>query len=137
MTVASHFDAAGMASGSVPRATYLGVMVSLVVGVPLAVALCGRLARFMPPRLVNLPHRQYWLAPERKAATTAELGRRTLVLSIAVLLFLCFVHWLVVQANLAPARQLAQGTFYGGLALFAGVVVVWVVMLQRRFGNVP
>ncbi|MEP6609387.1 MAG: hypothetical protein ABJA83_11995 [Burkholderiaceae bacterium] len=134
--VASHFGASGTANGFMPRAAYLSLMLPLVVLVPILVAASGQLARFFPASLVNLPNREYWLAPERRASTASQLGRLALFPASVLLLFLCFVHWQVVQANLSPSKQLTPGPFWAGLVLFAVAVGAWLVVLHRRFSRV-
>ncbi len=135
--VASHFDASGAANGFMSRGVYLGFMLALVVALPLVVALSGRLASVLPPRLVNLPNKAYWLAPERRAATLKALSQRTGWLAVLLLAFLCFVHWLVVQANASVTKELPQAPFIVGLALLLAGTLGWAVALHRRFGNVP
>ncbi len=135
--VASHFGASGSANGFMSRTAYLGSMLAVVVVLPLVVALAGRLASVLPPRWVNLPNKAYWLAPERRGATLEALSRRTGWLALFLLAFLCFVHWLVVQANANATKQLPQVPFFVGLALLLAATVGWVIALHRRFGNVP
>ena len=70
--VASHFVAGGAANGFTPRDIYVKLMLGLVIGLPLLTALMGITSR-IPARFVNLPHRDYWLAPERVDETFAYL----------------------------------------------------------------
>jgi serine/threonine-protein kinase len=135
--VASHFGASGAANGFMSRSVYLGFMLAVVVLVPTLVALSGQLARLLPASFVNLPNRTYWLAPERRDSTATELAKLSLFPACLILVFLCFVHWWVVQANLSRSRQLAAVPFWLGLALFAIAICAWLVVLHRRFGRVP
>lgn len=135
--VASHFGPGGTANGSMAKGTYTAFMLALVVGVPLLVALPARLVRVLPPRLINLPHRQYWLAPERRAATLDALSSLSLQFALALAVFLCFVHWLVVRANAVQPATLAEAPLLAGLAVFGATTVAWVLVLFRRFGRVP
>ncbi len=54
-----------------------------------------------------------------------------------LLAFLCFVHWLVVQANASVTKELPQAPFFAGLALLLVGTLGWAAALHRRFGNVP
>jgi len=137
VVVASHFGASGAANGFVPRSSYVGFMTAIVVLVPCLVALTGPLARHLPASLINLPHRSYWLAPERRQATAAELGRLSLFPACLIAVFLCLVHWQVVQANGSPSNSLAPLPFWVGVACFVIAVVAWVVRLHLRFGRLP
>ncbi len=135
--VASHFGASGAANGFMTRAVYLGFMLPVVVLVPVLLAASGQLARLLPASLINLPNRDYWLAPERKAETAAALGRLSTFPACLVLVFLCFVHWQVVQANISATRQLASIPFWAGLVVFAVALGGWLIALYRRFGRIP
>lgn len=80
--VASHFAAGGGADGFTPRNAYLGLMAAISVGIPLLLAICNGLLRFVPPSMVNLPNRDYWLAPERKEETYAFLRNHGIYLAV-------------------------------------------------------
>ena len=90
--VASHFAAGGNANGFMPRNAYLGLMLFVAVGVPFLLALINSSLRFIPPHLVNLPNRDYWLAPERTEQTFAVLFKHGIFLSVLLVAFLSFVH---------------------------------------------
>ena len=98
--VASHFEAGGVANGFMPRRQYVGFMVFVVVLVPSLLFFVGRLASRLPVQFINLPNKQYWLAPERRAATLTSLGNFGVWAAYATLGLLCLVHWFVVRANL-------------------------------------
>ncbi len=135
--VASHFGPGGAANGFMGKGTYEVFMLALVVGVPALVAFSPRLLRNMPPKLVNLPHRQYWLAPERRAATLKSLSSLTLWFAMALAVFLSFCHWLVVCAHATQPPELPGIWFFAGLGLFSAFTLSWVLVLFRRFGRLP
>ena len=135
--VASHFTANGAANGFMPRGAYVAVMLGVTIVVPLLIALSGRFASMLPIHLVNLPNRRYWLAPERRAATLASLSELSVYFASALLVFLCFVHWLVVRANESQPPHLESAPFLVGLALFVATTIVWLVVLLQRFRRVP
>jgi hypothetical protein len=133
--VASHFAAGGVANGFMSRGAYVGVMLGVTLVAPLLIALSGQLVSVLPTRLINLPNRQYWLAPQRRAATVASLSRLSTYFAAALVVFLCFLHWLVIRANESPVPRLEPMPMFVGLALFLAVTVVWLVVLLRRFGQ--
>src|SRR5664279_802164 len=134
--VASHFAASGVANGFMPRGSYVAIMLGATIVAPVLVALSGSLTRILPVQLINLPHRQYWLAPQRRAATVASLAALSVHFASALVIFLCFVHWLVVKANAAQPPHLEQAPFFAGLALFVVAVALWFIYLLGRFRNV-
>jgi len=134
--VASHFGPGGAANGFMGKGSYIALMIGLVVVVPALVASSTQVVRLLPPQLINLPNRQYWLAPERRTATFEALASLSLRFAIALAVFLCFVHWLVVRANAVQPARLAESWFLVGLAVFGAATLVWLVALFRRFGRV-
>ena len=135
--VASHFGPGGNANGFMGRGTYTALMLAVVVAVPALVGFSGQLVRVLPLRLVNLPNKQYWLAPQRRAATLESLSSMSAPFALVLAVFLCFVHWLVVQANAVQPARLPEGSLFVGLAVFGVATALWLVVLFRRFGRVP
>lgn len=135
--VALHFDAAGAANGFMPRGTYLALMTAVAAGVPLLLGGIGRRIGGLPPGLVNLPNKDYWLAPERRDASLASLSARMQWFAMATAVFLCCVHWLVVRANASPAPHLAGAPFAIALAAFLLFTAGWLAALLAKFARRP
>jgi len=83
--------------------------------------------------LLNIPNREYWLAPERSADTLASLRARTAFLAIAMILLISFVHLLVMRANAGDEPELDQQLLLIGLGAFLTLMIGWIVSLYRRF----
>lgn len=131
--VASHFGAAGLANGYMTRAGYRWFMLFFMLGFPAFVTLAiGWLPRLIP-QYTNIPNRDYWLAPERRAQVFDFLTIHALWFGCLLLLFLCSVHWLVIQANARQPPQLANGSFVLALGAFLLGMATWAIMLMRRF----
>jgi len=135
--VASQFGSGGAANGFMGKGTYTAFMLAVVVAVPALIGFSGQLVRVLPLQLVNLPNKQYWLAPQRRAATLDSLSFLSVPFALALVVFLCFVHWLVVQANAVQPARLPEGSLFVGLAVFGVATVLWLIVLFRRFGRVP
>lgn len=125
-TVASHFMVGGTANSFMPRSNYLGFVLALTVGLPLALALLSTLSHFLPARFINLPDREYWLAPERREQTLAFLSNQGIYLAMLLAIFLCFVHWLVVLANAQQPAHFPESTLFASLPLFLIALAVWI-----------
>jgi hypothetical protein len=135
--VASHFNAAGSADAVLPRAGYVGFMLAFGAALPLFVAMLSERLLRHPRTPLNLPHRDYWLAPERRAATVDFLCRQNAGFAVQLVLFLGYVHALVVYANWRQPRQLPSAAFVAGLLLFVAAALWRLVQLVRRLRNVP
>ena len=134
--VASHFDGAGAPNGWMARGTHTTLHVLTVVFVA---ALIQGIALFnarLPKEYVNIPRRDYWLAPERAATTHAWLANMIFILGCGLVAFFMAVFRLVYRANLAPDPQLDLTIWYYTIALLAFMAVI-IVAIVTRFGRAP
>ena len=130
--VASHFAADGRANGWMSREAYAWMMATMSLVTPCAVW-AG--AAWLPrrwPRLVNLPHRDYWLAPERREATLAWLGRLGLWLGLLSAALIAAIHVEVVLANRRVPPAAGDGMIWV-LGAFVAAIVAMVVRTAWRF----
>lgn len=134
-TVASHFNGSGLADGHMARGMYLAFFTALTVAVPLMIGLLPAALARSGGKGLNIPHREHWLAPERKAATVAFLFRHGTALGAVLAIFLSLLHAQVVVANQRQPATLDMATVWPTLGAFIVAVVVWVVVLQVRFGK--
>jgi uncharacterized membrane protein len=120
-TMASHFDGWGVANAwSSPAGFFSVVLLVVALNLLLFVAM-PRL--IVADRLrVNVPHRDYWLAPERRRQTLARIADFLGWFGVASLLLAVAVVQLVMDANLANA-SLASGIGWLLLAYFVYVLV--------------
>jgi len=131
--VVSEFDAAGVAVGSQSKValflTHLGVVLGVAFGlVPLLYALL----RFCPAWMIDLPHKDYWLAEPRQRQTRRTAFCYVLWMMDFTLAFLAALFWLTYRANLAETPRLGGG-FWFCLAAFLIAMAAWVVRLYWRF----
>lgn len=133
--VASHFMAGGAANAFMPRTDYLLLMIGVMVVVPTLVAGLSALAGLLPPTMINLPHKAYWLAPERRDATRAQLSRRGLQFASLLALFLLYTHELVVVANTRQPPRLPEAAMLAGLVVFIALSLAWTLGLVLHFSR--
>ena len=130
--VAVHFDAAGRAEAIAPRGQYRRVAQLLALALPVAVV--GIMAfAYSRATDLKLPNRDYWLAPTRLERTRAFLITHCIWLGSIMVTLTCFVHWLVLDANLRRPPQLSNSWFALGLGLFTACMAAWVGTLMFVF----
>ena len=132
-TVASHFNAAGVPNGFMPRTSYLLVTLVVVLLPPILLVIFPRIALRNPRARINVPHRDYWLAPERREHTVQIISQHTTRFAGLLVGFVCYAHWLVVYANSSSPPTLSSGWMLAGLVAFLGLTVRWAFGLIGQF----
>jgi len=135
--VATHFNAAGQPNGWMSREADLWFAALFGALFPLALIGVFALIRYLPKSLVNLPHKEYWLAPEHLGETCAALLRFGVWLACVSLLFFTILHLLIVESNRSPQPHLPPAQAFGLLGAYLAAVLAFVVLLYRRFGQPP
>lgn len=129
-TVASHFDARGQPDGWMSRNLHTTLHAGLIVFIAVFLEGIARLNRRLPDEYLNIPHRDYWLAPERRAATHAWLVTLLRAIGCTVLLFLIGLFHQVYRAN-QGAGLLTTSTLIMSLSLLVVLTVLLVACLVR------
>lgn len=135
--VASHFGWGGIPDDYMTRANYISTMLALGIGVTLLFLSIVLLVHKIPPQFMNLPHREYWLAVERRAETHNYLSKHCLWLPTIMLLFLAGVHLLVVYANQQAPVQMASALMFTLAGCMLLAILCWAGVLLRHFSRPP
>ncbi|HTS53867.1 MAG TPA: hypothetical protein VMH26_11380 [Burkholderiales bacterium] len=88
-----------------------------------------------PANWVNLPNKDYWLAPERRVATLARIASTLTWFGCAALALMLTITSLVIRVNLGREPALPAAAIWallGAFALCAGVLVMRLLYLGRR-----
>lgn len=130
--VAAHFGANGVANGWMTRDGYFWFMIGIVTLVSLTMLAAFGSIWFLPNSMINIPRRDYWLAPERRAETARALTRFGLLIVGLNSLFFLAIHLLVVSANESQPVRLSNDVWWllGGFLTVTGALVF---KLYRRF----
>jgi uncharacterized membrane protein len=132
--VASHFAASGLPNGWMTKEAFFivyGVMVLLAAVIEVYPA--RSIAR--SPSRIHLPNKEYWLAPERRAATYACFEEYLAWYGCVFLLVEVLAMGLAIQANLNPAPRLSRGPIGMLVVGFLAFNIAFVVQLLRRFSK--
>lgn len=132
-TVASHFNAQGVADGHMPRDTYAALMAGLVLGVPLLVAGMAPALRHLPDSMINLPHKSHWLSAAQREATLGYLAQWCQVMAGVMAGFMAYVHHILAQANRLPNPQLELSSLWLGMAVLVSCLSSAIFLMRRRF----
>ena len=131
--VAAHFNAAGNANGWMPRSHYLIFMTVLVLIFIILFEGMRRILHRLPAWMVNIPNKDYWLAPERKEETYDFYRAMMDRIGIATMLFLSVITVLAYVANLAKPPALDLGQYVWVLVIFISYVLIETFYSYYRF----
>ena len=135
--VASHFDAHGHPNGWQTKPMFFAFFLGSILIAWLVGFLIPSLISRMPADLINLPNKQYWLAPERKADTLAELQRTFGWFGCALLLVVTTAVNYAIAQNLNGPSIGVPVLLVAVLVGFAVFTTVWSIRMVRRFAQVP
>jgi hypothetical protein len=133
--VASHFDSRSGVNGWLTRGQYLFWMLALAILLPLAIV--GFIALVSTaPRLINLPHRTYWLSEARREQTLATLLSFACAQGCVLTVFAAALHYVILQANTTAPPHLPGALFVAVLVGLLAAMVAWTIALYVRFRHV-
>jgi uncharacterized membrane protein len=135
--MASHFAADGRPNGWQSREAFFIVM--------LLVTSTSALVGFVAPRQIaakanhriNLPHRDYWLRPERRADTMRFISATMAWFGCGILFALISGTFLALQANLGPDRRFNSEAMVLVLISFLAALLALLVRMVRHFQKIP
>jgi uncharacterized membrane protein len=135
--LATHFDASGQPNGWMDRSSYLVFMAVFGVGFSSLVPAISYFSRFLSDHLQNIPHRDYWFAPERRVETLAYLFRHSLWFASMALCFAIAIHASVIHANGVGQAFLSTPLVVGVAGCFLVGTLIWLVGMYGHFKKVP
>jgi predicted Ser/Thr protein kinase len=133
--VATHFGFNGQADGWMSRRAYLTFECGFPALIAGLFAGVSALVRVLPARCVNIPRKDFWLAPERRALTERLLRGRLGWLLCLLTLFFAGLHVLTLQANRAVPPQLPMGGLLMLVIAFFLGLLIWTALLLMRFAE--
>jgi uncharacterized membrane protein len=131
--VATHFNGSGQPNGWMNHFAYLIFTTAFGFVFPLLLVGLSFIGRFISTKFYNIPHRDYWLAPERQAETFSYIFCHSLWFSCIALYFIIGLHFSIVQANSVTPAHLSTPLILGLLGFFVAGIVVWIINMFRYF----
>ena len=131
--IATHDGVGGEPNGWMSRPGLFLFYFALLAFLTVVFLGVGALTRVLPASLVNMPNRQFWLAPERRAGTVRVLSAMTQEVGLLALVMVVALQQIAFQANLGPHPTLPGAIFWPVFVAFNVYVVAWLVRFYRRF----
>ena len=132
--MATNFGAGGRPQGWMSKSTFILFETGLILFVGFLMFGLPRLIKNIPPSLVNIPNRHYWLAKGRKEKTVTLLHREMGWVFAGLLALFILVNQLVFRANIGDEKRLS-GWFmvvFVGFLLFVAIWVIRFIIIFRK-----
>lgn len=130
-----HFDFEGEVNRRASKSEFLVVN----LGVAALLFVCfGMFALFVgriPNRYFNLPHRDYWLAPERRSQSIARFNAWYLWMGILSLGLMFHLAWQVYEIGMGKTERLESGWI--ALTVYLSGLTLLCLGLWRAFAKKP
>jgi hypothetical protein len=131
--VATHFDGRGQPDGWMNRSSHLLFTTVLGFALPLSILGICFAMRFAPASLINIPHREHWLAAERRSQTFAFIFRHAFWLASMSIAFVIGVNLLIIQSNNQSPPSLSIPLLFGFLGCYLAGLAIWTFRAIRYF----
>jgi len=133
--LASHFAASGIPNGWMTKTQFM-VMYGVILLPALAIEfwVSHRISN-KPDAKLNLPNKEYWLAPERRAETFGYFETFFAWYGCVFLFVVVFAMGLAMRANFDSPPRLPTGLIVSDIAGFVLFNVVAVTAMLRRFSK--
>ncbi len=135
--VATHFGMDGAPNGWMTRAGHVRFTTLTGIGSSGFVLAVFGFIRWCGDAGLNIPNKEYWIAPERREATYEFVQRQGFLFACIVLGFIAGVHRTILVSNLRSPASLSGNdvAWLGGG--FGGVTLVWLAVFVGRFFRKP
>ena len=135
--MASHFNASGAVTAWMPKSGFFMLIAIVTLAASVPVFLVPRSLAKLSNDKINLPNKEHWLAPERRAETLQYLGIQMGWFGCALLALLLSGLYIAVAANFRPDHRFDSGSFYVVLGASLAFITFWLVRLLSYFARVP
>jgi uncharacterized membrane protein len=131
--IATHFGLDGQANGWMTRTAHVRFMLGFGLGLPLFMLALSAIITRLGGAGLNIPNRDYWLAPERRAQTLAFAQRKMVWFASLLVGFFAIINHLTVSANTRAPAALSGTEMWLPIALIFVAIGIWAALLIRPF----
>jgi uncharacterized membrane protein len=133
LRMASHFAADGRPNGWMPREPFFLIMFLVTASSAMVAFFAPRQIAAKSNDRINLPNRDYWLAPERREETMRYIAAMMGWFGCGLLFVLISGTFLAMQANLAAGGRFHSEAMLVVLVGFLFLLLFWLIRFVRHF----
>lgn len=131
--MATHFDSVGAPNGWMSKEWFFWINGSILAVLSLGFIALPIWIRRLPNALINLPNKDYWLAPERRDASMAFIVEQMAWLGNACLMLFVSMFEMVYRANVDGSFHLPGVLTWVLLGVYLVAMLGLVVWMLVRF----
>ncbi|HYD17855.1 MAG TPA: hypothetical protein VEF76_05210 [Patescibacteria group bacterium] len=132
-TIPTRFNTDGVTVASLTKQQFALFHIGFVVFMSGIFAAMARFIRGLPPKYINIPNKNYWLAKERRAETMHSLYVDICWMGLIVGAFVVVLDHNLMNAALRNARGIAPETLQTLITWLAGGVGLFMARLLLKF----
>jgi hypothetical protein len=119
------------------RAEHVRFLLALGLGSSFFLVVVSEVITRLGGKGLNIPRREYWLAPERRDQTLITVQAKLIWGACLFILFFVGINHIILRANAGGSAQLPGGELIWLVATFFGATIIWTVLLVRPFYRTP
>ncbi len=135
-TVASHFSASGAANSWMSKPLFFAFYAAAVCVAFIVEFFVPRSLAKTPTSRMNLPNKEYWLAPNRRDKTIGYLQKHFAWYGCAFLALEVCAMEMAIRANMTAEPALPLGQALTLVGAFLAFNVIWMVQMFRHFSRI-
>lgn len=136
--IATHFGRGGYPNGWMTHTGFIAFEVAMLAFLTATMVGSALVMRILPARLINVPHRDYWFAPERRREASSRLLNHMLWLVNGIWAFFIAINHLLFVANQAEGGpRLPEKPFIWLLVLAVLALAAWMWRMLVLFRRPP
>jgi uncharacterized membrane protein len=130
--IASHFNASGEPDSWTSKNSFIIFEAIVLLFILSEFTLLPLLLEKSPDSLINLPNKEYWLAPQRRRETFRTMRHFLEWLAIGLLGLFIAINQTTFEANINQTN-LSATTMWLIIAVFVAYALVWMIKFTGHF----
>ena len=136
--MATHFGTNMQANGWSAKSSFFTIYPLVEIGMLIVLLVPILIQRRIPTSLINMPHRDYWFAAERRGTTWEAVSTYAVGMGALTLAFLIAMAETMFRANLTDSSVPSIGApFFWTLGIYLGIIAIATIRFYRHFATVP
>lgn len=131
--MATHFGANGQPNGWMSKDEFALFYIGFLLAVSGIFLLFGAFIKKLPGRMLNIPNKSYWLAPERAEETRKSIGRDLTFIGLFIGVFLIGINHMLIAMALQNVQTLNTTQLFVWLGFFFAGMAIFIVRQFLRF----